>query len=151
MNENIESTVELLGISPNILKGFDVLCLPENFGAPEQVDSSETLDLCKELKSQGISCANSYDLGLEAKIITRRSDDLWLGQIFIINDLIIPAVMAVLEHYIVSNFSLSDKQVSLTGDPKVHLELKMNKKGKISKLKFDGNSEDLVKIIKSLK
>lgn len=151
MEENLDLAVELLGIDRSIIGSYDVLCLPENFGAQEQVDSSETLDFYKFLKSQGISCANSYDLGLESKVITRRGDDIWLGQIYIINDFIIPALMTVLEHYVTNNFSLVRKQVTLIDEPKVHLELKLNKKGKISKIKFDGSNEDLLKIIKAFK
>lgn len=151
MKENIDLAVELLGINPQIISSYDILCLPENFGASEQVDSSETLDFYKTLKSEGFSCANSYDLGLDSKIITRRGDDIWLGQIYIINDLVIPALMSVLENYITTNFSLSKNQVILTDEPKVHLELKLTRKGKISKIKFDGSSEDALKIIKSFK
>ena len=45
-NENIDLAVELLGINLETLGSFDVLCLAENYGAPEMVDSSETL-LCE--------------------------------------------------------------------------------------------------------
>jgi hypothetical protein len=152
MEENLDLAVELLGIDQSIIAAYDVLCLPENYGThDQQVDASEALDFYKTLKSQGISCANSYDLGLDSKIITRHGDDIWLGQIYIINDFIIPTLMTVLEHYITSNFSSARKQVTLTDEPKVHLELKMNKKGKISKIKFDGTSEDVLKIIKAFK
>lgn len=151
MKNNIEIALELHGIRPDLYESYDVLCLPENFGALELLDSSETLDFYKELKSKGISCANSYDLDLETKTIARRSDDIWIGQIFIINDFIIPAVMTILEHFIVNSFSFSNKQISLTGDPTVHIELKLHKNGKISKIKFDGDKKDLLKIIKALK
>jgi len=149
--ENIDLAVELLGINPATLGSFDILCLPENYGAPEMVDSSETLDLYKTFKEAGFSCANSYDLGLESKIITRRGDDIWLGQIYVINDFVIPALMAVLEHYITNNFSIGRRQVNLTDEAKVHMEIKFSKKGKISKIKFDGSCEDALKIVKAYK
>lgn len=151
MKDNIELAVELLDIAPEKISSFDVLCLPENYGAPEMVDSSETLDLYKAFKEAGLSCANSYDLGLESKTIARRSHDIWLGQIFIINDLVIPALMAALEYYIITHFSAEKKQVSLTDDAKVHMEIKLTKKGKISKIKFNGSAEDALKIIRAYK
>lgn len=151
MRDNLELTVELLNINSEKISSFDVLCLPENYGASEMVDSSETLDLYKTFKEAGFSCANSYDLGLESKTIARRSHDIWLGQIFIINDFVIPALMTVLEHYIITHFSVDKKQVNLTDDAKVHMEIKFTKKGKISKIKFDGSAEDALKIIKAYK
>lgn len=151
LEDNIDMAVELLGINPETLESFDVLCLPENYGAAEMVDSSETLDLYKALKEADFSCANSYDLGLESKIITRRGGDIWLGQIYVINDVVIPALMAFLEHYLTNNFSIGRRQVNLTGEAKVHMEIKFSKKGKISKIKFDGSCEDALKIVKAYK
>ena len=149
--ENIDLEVELLGINKKKIESFDILCLPENYGESELVDSSETLDLYKALKEAGFLCANSYDLELDSKIIERRGNDIWLGQIFIINDLVLPALMAALEHYVTSKFSFERKRVSLTDEAKVHFEVKFNKKGKLSKFKFDGSPEDAIKIIKAFK
>lgn len=151
MKDNIELEVELINIRPETISSFDVLCLPENYGSPEMVDSSETLDLYKTFKEAGFLCANSYDLGLESKTIARRSHDIWLGQIYIINDLVIPGLMAILEYYIINHFSIGKKQLNLTDDAKVHMEIKFTKKGKISKIKFDGSAEDALKIITAYK
>lgn len=151
MESNLDIKTELFDLDSNIYSKYDVLCLPENYGSREQVDASGTLDLYKELKASGLSCANSYDLGLKSQTIARRGDDLWLGQIFIINDFVIPLVMSLLEQYISNYFSTNKSQVILTDEPKINVELKLNKKGKISKIKYDGKSEDLLKIIKALK
>ena len=151
MKNNIELAIELKNIDAETVALFDILCLPENFGAAEMVDSSETLDLYKTFKEQGFLCANSHDLGIESKTIARRSHDIWLGQIYIINDLVIPAAMAALEQYIMAHFVVSRKQITLTDRAKIHMELKLNNKGKISKFKFSGSAEDALKIIKAYK
>lgn len=151
MDENLDLKLNLKGINSSIYAKYDVLCLPENYGSHEHLDAAGTLDLYKELKTSGLSCANSFDLGLKSQTINRRGDDLWLGQIFIINDFVIPLVMSILEQYVSNYFSISNNQVILTEEPKVNVELKLNKNGKITKIKFDGKSEDLLKIIKAFK
>lgn len=147
--DNIDLVLELGSIKPEAIKSFDILCLPENYGSTDMVDSSGTLDFYKTLKEEGFSCANSYDLDINSKVIERRGNDIWLGQLFIINDFVIPGVMAALEYFIIKRFSSDTKQLSLTGEPEIHMEIKFNKKGKISKIKFDGSSKDALKIIKA--
>ncbi|GAQ00147.1 hypothetical protein NIES2104_67120 [Leptolyngbya sp. NIES-2104] len=57
-----------------------MLCLPENIENQsehlELFDASESIILCKLLKEEGVKCANSYDLGLDAKISERRGLDI---------------------------------------------------------------------------
>ena len=56
----------------------------------ELFDASGSVELSKKLKEAGIKCANSADLGMEIPTLERRSSELWLGLILIIDKLAIP-------------------------------------------------------------
>ena len=83
-NDNL---LERFGISRKQIEDYDVLFLPENFEDAESVeqlyDTVESIDLCKLLKSQGVNCANSFDLGINIRYRDRRAADLWFGTLWV--------------------------------------------------------------------
>lgn len=82
-----DSHFERFGIDYKQIERYDILCLPENFedaeSAEQLYDTVESIDLCKLLKSQGLNCANSLDLGIDIGYRDRRSADLWLGTLWV--------------------------------------------------------------------
>lgn len=158
MKENLE--IELLnelrhGITSDLISEYQVLILPENFDhAPDKeslIEASEALAISKILKSNGIKCANSFDLGFDVPTLERRASDIWLGQILIIDDIALPFFINIITNYIQVWLSKSAKnELKDVPKPKVHVEIKMHKNGRLDKMKYDGDGETLNTILKSL-
>jgi hypothetical protein len=83
-----------LGIDPDVASQYQILCLPEDIEnqieTTQLTDSGESITLSKLLKEEGVKCANSYDLGLNAKISERRGVNIWLGSIWVLNHAALP-------------------------------------------------------------
>lgn len=143
------SKLENFGINPEDVHNYDILCLPERFDS-ELRDTTDSIELSKLLKRENIKCANSYDLGLDAKIYERRGIDLWLGTIYILKISSIPLLMGILGRLIgakVEDFFLSkqDKVVD-----KIHADINIED-GKINAaINFDRDSETFLKILNSI-
>ena len=144
------------GISVDDISGFQVLVLPENFNnAPDKdslIEASDSLNMSKIFKEEGIKCANSFDLGLDVPALERRGSDIWLGQILVIDNVVLPLIINLLTAFIQNRISKrSKKQDESTPKEKVHVELKMHKNGNINKLNYNGDGETLVSLLKTLK
>lgn len=154
---NLNLTTELQhGISVDDIKGLQVLVLPENFNSAYDkeslIEASDSLNMSKIFKEEGIKCANSFDLGLDVPALERRGSDIWLGQIFILDNVALPIIINVLTAFIQNNISKKSKtKTNLEPEGKVHLELKMHKNGNINKLSYNGDSKTLVKVLQNLK
>jgi hypothetical protein len=141
------------GISNNQIEGLDMLLLPENAdsSSDELYDAQDTITLSKVLKSEGVKCANSYDLGLDISTKERRSNDIWLGHLFVFNDAILPiltgAISGILSPLIFDWMKRKDKR-----EPAgiVHVEITVIKDGEKTELRYDGAPEGFVKILKTL-
>lgn len=154
---NLNLTTELQhGISVDDIKGLQVLVLPENFNSASDkeslIEASDSLNMSKIFKEEGIKCANAFDLGLDVPTLERRGSDIWLGQIFILDNVALPLIINVLTAFIQNKISKKSKtKTNLEPEGKVHLELKMHKNGNINKLSFNGGSKTLVKVLQNLK
>ncbi|TAF09453.1 MAG: hypothetical protein EAZ75_07950 [Flavobacteriia bacterium] len=154
---NLNLTTELQhGISVDDIKGLQVLVLPENFNSAYDkeslIEASDSLNMSKIFKEEGIKCANSFDLGLDVPALERRGSDIWLGQIFILDNVALPIIINVLTAFIQNKISKKSKtKTNLEPEGKVHLELKMHKNGNINKLSYNGDSKTLVKVLQNLK
>ncbi|MBR9860532.1 hypothetical protein GYB22_07230 [bacterium] len=156
-DSNLNLSTELQhGISVDDIKGLQVLVLPENFNSVSDkeslIEASDSLNISKIFKEEGIKCANAFDLGLDVPALERRGSDIWLGQIFIIDNVALPLVINVLTAFIQDKISKkSKKNANVAPERKVHLELKMHKNGNINKLKYHGDSKTLLKVLQNLK
>lgn len=123
---------------------FDVLCLPENIfevdDVTKAVESDEHITLGKLLKEAGLNAANSYDLGLESRVIERRSNTIWLGVIWIGEKLAVPVLVEQLKKYLPSRDDGSERNV-------VKCELYRQRGEDVDHLKFDGDSECFKKLL----
>jgi hypothetical protein len=151
------------GVNLDILSQYQILCLPENIANKseqlELVDSGQSITLSKLLKEEGVRCANSYDLGLNAKVSERRGLDLWLGSIWILNHAALPLLISVvgrlLGEKIQKGFEASREQKksqrfeNLDGT-KVYADLKLID-GKVSaEIKFHGDANTFLKVLKGI-
>lgn len=154
---NLNLTSELQhGISVDNIKDFQVLVLPENFNSASDkeslIEGSDSLNMSKIFKEEGLKCANSFDLGLDVPALERRGSDIWLGQIFILDNVALPLIINVLTTFIGHKISKkSNTKTNLEPEGKVHLELKMHKNGNINKLSYVGDSKTLGKLLQNLK
>lgn len=150
-------TNEKFGLTEELISKYDVLFLPENVEDAKQkselYDADNALDLFKILKEEGVNCANSYNLGLK-KVPKQqnRSADIWLGNITIIGNVVLPLVLMQISKYLNDLCKQKKRQNSVKGDEKtrVVLKLRYGKNGKINKLDYDGDGSTLVKIIDRL-
>lgn len=134
------------GIDIQNVKELDVLCLPENIeyasSVEELYDASDANNLSKLLKEKGLKTATAYDLGVEIGILERRAADLWLGLVWVLRELALPIVVGVFSS-LLANRVLQQKS-------KVHITLYITREDDIASLKYDGDGETLLKILKSL-
>lgn len=152
-----------LGVRPDILSQYQILCLPENIEnraeTSDLLDSEESIILSKLLKEEGVKCANSYDLSLSAKIIERRGLDLWLGSIWVLEHGVLPVLIGVLIRLLgdkLQKKSDASKQlekyeelIELT-TTKVHANLKIID-GKVSvEVDFQGDPDTFIKVLKGI-
>jgi hypothetical protein len=154
--ENMVSLQKLwnAGVDKKKILEYDLLVLPENIDTHtgELYDAQNAITLSKLLKSEGIKCANSYDLGLEIPTTERRSNDIWLGQLYILNDIVLPTLIGVVTG-VLSSLITDWKNRKDLREPagNVHADITIIRpEGKIE-IHYNGEPEALVKIIKTLK
>lgn len=139
--------MELLGAKKEKILSYDILLLPDdiesNKSKEDIYDTNDSIELYKLLKSKGINCANSYDLNFKVNLLDRRSIDIWLGAIWILNQLMVPTALSLMMDW----FKLKKVKVSDI----VHLDMKIKKGDFFTHLKYDGNSETLIQILNTLK
>ncbi len=147
-----------VGISPNKLKQYQVLCLPENCEraatADELFDASGVANLSKRLKVAGLKCANSFDLGLEAGVLDRRAADLWLGLVWIMDRFAIPVFVGVASAVLTSMIhgrSKSSPSTIQRPRPKVHLTLRLLRGDDLTTIDYDGDPETLKQLLSGIR
>ena len=158
MNE-LSSKLRDLGIEPGNLEVFQIICLPENvftFSSPSEVyEPAEATDLVKRLKERGLRSASLYELGFEASTLSRRSDEKWLGVIWVRDKVAIPVLTGVLSALIAtaitnaSQKSDSGKSIEIAKD-KVHVELYIENGEDVTSLKYKGDGENLLRVLEAL-
>jgi len=147
--------VTKFGISEEALNSYQILFIPENYkdcSEKEQLfNSIDSVDLYKELKSQGINCADFTDLGVEVGFLERRNSDTWLDVIWVLNSIALPFLINILTGILLPKIQKEKTSNKKKPLPKVHIEL-IIKKGKddSTSFKYSGDAESLSKILKSL-
>ncbi|MGE5659772.1 MAG: hypothetical protein ACM37W_24535 [Actinomycetota bacterium] len=152
-----------LGVDPNVASQYQILCLPENIenqtDTTQLVDSGESITLSKILKKEGVKCANSYDLGLSVKTSELRGVDLWLGSIWILNHAALPLLISVVGRLLgekiqkkldAANQLKASQESDDSQETKVYADIKIIK-GKLSnEIKYNGDADTFLKILKGL-
>lgn len=137
-NNKISELDEILllnmGIDPIKCNDYQILCLPENFAEDSKDnlhDANYTSNLSKILKKSGLKCANSYDLGIDSKTYVRKSDDIYLGLVWILSNFAIQIFTNIVYDYFKGK--INNKNV-------IHIVIRLPN-GKI--IKHDGDAETL--------
>ncbi len=160
--ENFKLLSEL-GVDPNVASQYQILCLPENIGSQTETDqladSEESITLSKLLKEEGVNCANSYDLGLNAKTSERRGVDLWFGSIWILNHAALPLLIGVLGRLLgeqiqrkldAANQLKASQEADDFQETKVYADLKIIDGQVSAEIKYNGDADTFLKVLKGL-
>jgi hypothetical protein len=138
-----------LGIAPDRLSEYQILCLPQNifsFAKPDDLyDADGTRNLAKLLKSADLRCATALDLGIEIPILHMRSSEMWLGVLWILDYAVVPLIVQVLAPLISAKLD-----ALIHPRPKVHADLYVENGANTIKLSYSGDGQTLVRVLKSL-
>lgn len=143
-----------LGVELEAVREYQILCLPENIhnasDISELVDAVDSTTLSELLKEKGVKCANSYDIGLDASISERRSSEVWLGVIWVLNHAALPLLMTVVGRLIEEKKIEHNENIENSEAAKVHAELKILD-GKVwASIKYDGDANTFLKLLKGI-
>lgn len=151
-------TLQRFEVDPDRCRQYQVLCLPENIESAanrdELFDAGDTADLSKRLKAAGLRCANSYDLGIDVGVLDRRGADLWLGFVWIMDNLAIPVVVGVVSTVLASMIERKSKSTPPAiqqSVPKVHLALGLLRGDDLTTLKYKGDADTLIRVLNAIK
>ncbi|MDP2216016.1 MAG: hypothetical protein Q8J68_01830 [Methanolobus sp.] len=140
------------GIDTSILTNYKVLILPENIedkNEDEFKDTIDSLSLYKNLKASRIECANSNDLGLDTYFFERRGADIWLGTVWILENVVVPFVLFAICDKI-NNHKKNETEEDISAlkvlETQVHLNLRFPNG---SKIKYDGDAKTLSLILET--
>ncbi len=140
-----------------IIQKNEVLLLPENFFGNDVYESQgryvngfDTLGLKKFIRisfQKELSVLSSTDLGIEANVLSRHSDnskEKWLGTIAF-DKIILPIMLGVLTNYLSQNLEgLLDKNDT------VNVELYIKDEQRVKQLKYSGDSKTLLETLEKL-
>lgn len=147
-----------LGINFNLINEYQIILLPENIeqvtDTSKLVDTDDAITLSKLLKEEGVPCANSYDIGLETIVIARRSIDIWLGTIWILNHAAVPLLISVVGRLVgekIQNKLQNIEDEKETELITVHADIQILEGGISSaSIKYTGEAEEFIKILQGI-
>lgn len=144
------------GIDIEKLTSYQVLFLPDNYQECTEIDklynSIDGIEIYKQLNNRGIKCADFSDLGVDVSFLERRNSDIWLGVIWVIDNLALPIIVSLISGLLLT---LIKKNKSNNNDNKpqlkVNVELKIKRnKNNSSILRYSGDPKTLEKILKAI-
>lgn len=156
LREKLDETCSKLGISVDALKGVDVLVLPENIesvaSCDDVLDSNDSMLLAKDLRERGVSCRTAYDLGWRPKYLDRRGGDVWLGVLWLLNEVAAPSIAGFLSQWLSDRMHSQRANAGVEKDETttIHLELRLQDGKRTSCIKFDGSAADLDVVMTAL-
>lgn len=140
----IDEICKRLDVPADVFSGSTVLVLPENLNsvkaASELQDTDDGIMLAKFLKSRGMSCKTAYDVGLRPKIFDRRGIDIWLGVVWIVENVAAPTVAGLLAAYLTTKYQQSESNT-------VHLSLKIQDGERTSDVEYSGSMTPLLHML----
>nr|WP_293104609.1 hypothetical protein [Okeania sp. SIO2F4] len=138
----------------NIKNKYQILILPSKINNSQEdlelIDTDDAIYLTKLLKLEQLSCANSYDLGLEAKVSNLRSVEIKLGLIWILDKACIPILIVVIVRLIGDKISQSNKNNQ--NSPQIQAELKIfDNKIESGSVNYHGDVDGFLKVLEGFK
>ena len=145
--ENEVLTLKGHGIDLDMLaEDYDILVLPENAETHgELFDAGDAVSLAKHLKQSGAKCGNTPDIGVDCPTLDRKSDDLWLGLVWILGNAAWPFLINV-----VANM-FTDPLKSPFTKGKIHAKLRWRQNGELERLDWQGDGATLIEVLKTLR
>ena len=139
----LEEFRDKLSLADDALEGVVVMVLPENLSDPvdELYDTTDSVELAKFLKAQGINCKTAFDFGLKPKVYERRGVDIWAGVVWITEFGAMPTFVSLFVLWLTTKLR-GDKSSTI-----VHFELRLQDGDKIAKMVFDGPMSGLEKLL----
>ena len=144
----------------NTIDNYDILVLPENIDKRSEQsdlnDSDGAIVLSKLLKEEGARCANSYNLGLTANVFERRSAELWLGSVWVLNHAVVPLLISVLGRILGEKIhkkleaDTSSRKLQSLDVNRIHINLNFVDGEIHTEIKFDGDADTFMKILRSI-
>lgn len=152
-----DSELEVLrkkGVNQESLNRYQIAFLPENINASETpegfLDSSDSITLCKIFRSSDLRVANSYDLGLESRTIERRSNEIWLGVIWVLEEIALPVFVSILASWLSNISGKKSPKENSQKLKQVHVKLRIMKNGNKVSLDYSGDPTTLINILRSV-
>ena len=103
------------------------------------------MSLAKHLKQSGARCGNTPDIGVNCPTFDRRSDDIWLGLVWILGNAAWPFLINVAANM------FTDPIKSPFTKGKVHAKLRWRQNGELERLDWRGDGATLVEVLKTLR
>jgi hypothetical protein len=152
ISKSDEATLLNMGIDPIKCKDYQILCLPENFQTGPKnglYDADLSCKLSKILKQNGVKCANSYDLGIDSKISIRQTNDIYLGLVWILDNVALPLFTAAVYDWFKEKINNkgngnNNNNINVFNKNIIHIEIKLPNGNLI---KYDGDAENLKKCL----
>jgi hypothetical protein len=156
--QSLAEVCERLKMSATGIADATVLLLPENLeSAPstgELHDTPDSIELAKVFREQGLVCKTAYDLNASPCVKDRRGLDIWLGVIWFLNAIALPAAVGVLSNWLTTRFAScrlkEDADLPRKGMPTVHVEIRIGDREGMSTLQFDGELPTFLTLIAGL-
>jgi hypothetical protein len=138
------------------LKKYQVLILPSTAanhpsiaGSVDElklVDNDDSIYLSKLFKSEGVACANSYDLSLDAQVLHLRGESLQLSHI-IITVIILPIFVNIVSSFITDKLKDNNPEKSNVTS-KITI---MDNKVVVNEIDYSGTIKDYLQLLENLK
>ena len=129
-----------------LAKDYDIVILPENTEdaetAEELIDADDAMSLAKHLKKSGARCGNALDIGIDCPTLNRRSNDLWIGLVWILGNAAWPFLVSVLANM------FTDRGKSIFTKGQVYAKFRWAKDEKLEHLDWQGDGATLVEVLK---
>jgi len=160
MRNDLRTIAGKLGVDVEQLAGNAVLLLPENMesasAGEDFCDAGDSLLLAKLLKREKVPCTTAFDLGVRPKVLDRRGADVWLGLLWLFAENgFFPVAVSVLSEWISTKFmqgsQAGDSESPLDEPTKVHVELCVQRKNAMSRIKFEGSARDFIAVLSAQK
>ena len=155
MVENLEAICSRHGIDPGLARQCDLLLLPDGItsSTTDLVESVDSITLAKMLKSNGLKCQTMYDLGLPKKVLERRGEELWLGTVWFVCNVVLPTAISVFSNYLYEKAKGALPRTKQSGHTSllVNVTLIVQKGETPTQLNFSGDVDLLLQILEGLK
>ncbi len=145
----------LLDSDINTLKGYEVLCLPENLrdrgDVPDLYDGEDSADLAKAMRASGLKCGTSLDLGVVPKVMHRRGVELWLGTVWILERVAVPVALGVIANFVTEAMRkrAAAGRAAPQEQPRVHITLDVETEHRSDRIVYDGDAQFLTHLLTS--